>query len=59
MFGKHLTEEQKHKAVSTRIKNGSYCKRKFINNGKVNKFVRLDELDSFLSDEWIIGKLYD
>lgn len=31
--------------------------RKFINNGLVNKFIKVDELDSYLSCGWVVGAL--
>ena len=64
------TKEQDLKMVETRRKNGSYIRSDemntklsektkggiYVNDGKTNKYIRPDELDTYLLQGWIRGK---
>ena len=51
MYGKKGSEKQKQ-AVSQRV-TGT----RWINNGDIQTFVKVDELDKYINDGWVLGML--
>lgn len=70
-YGCKHTEDSKRKIREARMKQTNVCgcsrpgklnprygvKRKWINNGSINKQVKLDELDIYLKSGWMLGRI--
>ena len=55
--GKHHKPEDLERAVQTRVANGSYGPRIWINNGLNNKFIKPQELSAYEKQGYMKGKL--
>ena len=55
MYGKHHSETAKQHISESR--KGQFHGYKFINDGQINKFVKPEEIQSYLDNGWKLGKI--